>query len=416
MTQAQQRQYMATYLKNQGGWKLAQIKKLTDEELKVKFEYLMRSMERFVPMDTKKESRKRTGEELQTESSKKLKSDTREDVSVLKEKDKEKGLQRKPESAKSSTEEDVEAYMEERMYEPSSKEFPMSSIPQGPAPTKIVKWQIIKTRKRCAYQIIREDNTYVVYVNFQGLLNDLTRDDLKELYRLMMLKYGDSRPKEEFERVLWGDLKTMFDPPSEEDPIWKLPHQQHILNWRYFHSCSVHCLTVEAAHIYMLTEVKYPLPPRVCKAMLEKKLLGDRKDEIESCLYKMELRRDNRLWRYDTIEGLVRLQRSRSPVCWAEVRDVQLTGPEIIHETTEKIVQIRQRLQAVRDRQRNYANIRRKPLEYQIGDHVMLKVSPRKGVIRFGKRGKLNPDTLDLSKSLNGLAQWHINLSFLRAH
>ncbi|GJU13314.1 hypothetical protein Tco_1135710, partial [Tanacetum coccineum] len=53
-------------------------------------------------------------------------------------------------------------------------------------------------------------------------------------------------------------------------------------------------------------------------------------------------------------------------VCWAEVGDVQLTGPEIIHETTEKIVQIRQRLQAARDRQRSYANIRRKPLEFQI--------------------------------------------------
>ncbi|GJW84347.1 hypothetical protein Tco_0157492 [Tanacetum coccineum] len=305
MTQSQQRQYMATYLKNRGGWKLAQIKKLTNEQLKDKFEYLMRSMERFVPMDIEKESRKRTGVELQTESSKKLKSDTREDVFVPKEKDKEsvkreeefeikkpvliytkrkslarKGLQKKHGSAKSGTQEDVEAYMEERVDEPSSEEFPMGSIPQGPAPAKIVKWQIIKTGKRGAYQIIREDNTDVVYVNFQGLLNDLTRDDLKELYRLMMLKYGDNRPEEEFERVLWGDLKTMFDPPSEEDAIWKLPHQQQILNWRYFHSCSVHCLTVEAAHIYMLTEVKYPLPPRVCKAMLEKKLLGDRKDEV----------------------------------------------------------------------------------------------------------------------------------------
>ncbi|GKC57741.1 putative reverse transcriptase domain-containing protein, partial [Tanacetum coccineum] len=64
---------------------------------------------------------------------------------------------------------------------------------------------------------------------------------------------------------------------------------------------------------------------------------------------------------------------------------------EKIHETTEKIVQIRQRLQAARDRQRSYANVRRKPLEFQVGDHVMLKVSPRKCVIRFGKRGKLNP-------------------------
>ncbi|GKC02982.1 hypothetical protein Tco_0994592 [Tanacetum coccineum] len=227
--------------------------------------------------DTEKESRKRTSIELQTESSKKLKSDTKEDVSIPKEKDKE-SVNRK-EEFKIKKPEDVEAYMEERVDEPSSEEFLMGSIPQGPAPAKIVKWQIIKTGKRGAYQIIREDNTYVVYVNFQGLLNDLTRDDLKELYRLMMLKYGDNRPEEEFERVLWGDLKTMFDPPSEEDAIWKLPHQQQILNWRYFHSCSVHCLTVEAAHIYMLTEVKYPLPPRVCKAMLEKKLLGDRKDE-----------------------------------------------------------------------------------------------------------------------------------------
>ncbi|GJS54854.1 putative reverse transcriptase domain-containing protein [Tanacetum coccineum] len=73
-------------------------------------------------------------------------------------------------------------------------------------------------------------------------------------------------------------------------------------------------------------------------------------------------------------------RKCRSPVCWAEVGDSQLTGPEIIQETTEKIIQIRQRLQAARDRQRSYANVRRKPLEFQVGDRVMLKVSPRKGI------------------------------------
>ncbi|GJS72789.1 putative reverse transcriptase domain-containing protein [Tanacetum coccineum] len=78
-------------------------------------------------------------------------------------------------------------------------------------------------------------------------------------------------------------------------------------------------------------------------------------------------------------------RKCRSPVCWAEVGDSQLTGPKIIQETTEKIVQIRQRLQAARDRQRSYANVRRKPLEFQVGDRVMLKVSPRKGIFRFGK-------------------------------
>ncbi|GJS68574.1 putative reverse transcriptase domain-containing protein [Tanacetum coccineum] len=84
-------------------------------------------------------------------------------------------------------------------------------------------------------------------------------------------------------------------------------------------------------------------------------------------------------------------RKCRSPVCWAEVGEVQLTGPEIVHETTEKIVQIKQRIQAARDRQKSYADLKRKPMEFQIGDKVMLKVSPWKGVVRFGKRGKLNP-------------------------
>ncbi|GJY10023.1 putative reverse transcriptase domain-containing protein [Tanacetum coccineum] len=84
-------------------------------------------------------------------------------------------------------------------------------------------------------------------------------------------------------------------------------------------------------------------------------------------------------------------RKCRSPICWAEVGDSQLTGPEIIHETTEKIVQIKSRIQAARDRQKSYADVRRKPLEFQVGDKVMLKVSPWKGVIRFSKRGKLNP-------------------------
>ncbi|GKE31143.1 putative reverse transcriptase domain-containing protein, partial [Tanacetum coccineum] len=81
----------------------------------------------------------------------------------------------------------------------------------------------------------------------------------------------------------------------------------------------------------------------------------------------------------------------RSPVCWAEVGEAQLTGPDLIQETTEKIIQIKQRIQAARDRQKNYADLKRKPVEFQVGDRVMLKVSPWKGVVRFGKRGKLNP-------------------------
>ncbi|GJU49301.1 putative reverse transcriptase domain-containing protein [Tanacetum coccineum] len=108
-------------------------------------------------------------------------------------------------------------------------------------------------------------------------------------------------------------------------------------------------------------------------------------------------------WKWDniTMDFVTKLPRTsndhdtiwncRSPVCWAEVRDAQLTGPELIHETTEKIVQIKQRIQATHDRQKSYDDVRHQPLEFQVGDRVMLKVSHWKGVIYFGKRGKLNP-------------------------
>ncbi|GKD67768.1 hypothetical protein Tco_1321858, partial [Tanacetum coccineum] len=64
----------------------------------------------------------------------------------------------------------------------------------------------------------------------------------------------------------------------------------------------------------------------------------------------------------------------RSPICWAEVGDSQLTGPKIIHETTEKIVQIKSGIQAAPDRQKSYADVRRKPLKFQVGDKILAKV------------------------------------------
>ncbi|GJR65599.1 putative reverse transcriptase domain-containing protein [Tanacetum coccineum] len=83
-------------------------------------------------------------------------------------------------------------------------------------------------------------------------------------------------------------------------------------------------------------------------------------------------------------------RKCRSAVCWAEVGQVQLTDPEIVQETIEKVIQIKQRMQAARDRQKSYINLKRKPMEFQVGDRVMLKVLPWKGVVCFGKRGKLN--------------------------
>ncbi|GKE43007.1 putative reverse transcriptase domain-containing protein, partial [Tanacetum coccineum] len=76
-------------------------------------------------------------------------------------------------------------------------------------------------------------------------------------------------------------------------------------------------------------------------------------------------------------------RKCRSPVCWAEVGQVQLPGPEIVQETTEKVIQIKQRIQAARDQQKNYADLKRKLMEFQVGDRVMLKVLEKVGSIAY---------------------------------
>ncbi|GJZ35122.1 putative reverse transcriptase domain-containing protein [Tanacetum coccineum] len=82
-------------------------------------------------------------------------------------------------------------------------------------------------------------------------------------------------------------------------------------------------------------------------------------------------------------------RKCRSPIMWAEVREGQLIGPDLVQETTEKISQIKDRLKAAHDCQKSYADKRRKSLEFSVGDYVLLKVSPWKGVVHCGKKGKL---------------------------
>jgi hypothetical protein len=81
----------------------------------------------------------------------------------------------------------------------------------------------------------------------------------------------------------------------------------------------------------------------------------------------------------------------RSPICWNEVGEKQLLGPELVRDTTETVKIIRERLAVAQNRQKVYADNRRRELEFQVGDHVFLKVSPGRGIRRFGIKGKLSP-------------------------
>ncbi|GJS47328.1 hypothetical protein Tco_0597449 [Tanacetum coccineum] len=243
MTQAQQREYMSTFIKNQSSWKLSQLKKLSFEELKTEFEKLMKSIESFVPMET--EARvKRHGLQLEQETSKKQKIDI-EDASITKGKDevvkeeeaevpvKKTGKRRKQKArkginiAKTAQDEfnnEREAFVKDKVKDASSEsEIGVYAIPTATKPPTIVNWKIIsQSSQKAAYHIIRRDGSDKIYMSFGDILKDFSRDDLIELYRLVIKKYGANRPEEMYDRILWGDLKTMFDPPLSDDAIWSL--------------------------------------------------------------------------------------------------------------------------------------------------------------------------------------------------
>ena len=90
---------------------------------------------------------------------------------------------------------------------------------------------------------------------------------------------------------------------------------------------------------------------------------------------------------YETLYG----RPCRSPICWIEVGESSITSPNLIRDTSEKVSLIRQFLLTAQSRQKSYDDVRRQPLDFEDGDHVFLKVMPKRGVVRFGKRGKLLP-------------------------
>ncbi|GJZ98371.1 hypothetical protein Tco_0670824 [Tanacetum coccineum] len=104
----------------------------------------------------------------------------------------------------------------------SGTDIPIHPVGVAIKPPSIATYKIIKQGEKGVYQIVREDETDIVYINFGAMLKDITRDDLTELYRIVMNRYGMNRPEDEFEKILWEYLKNMFEPPLSTDPIWSL--------------------------------------------------------------------------------------------------------------------------------------------------------------------------------------------------
>ncbi|GJR16050.1 hypothetical protein Tco_0798702 [Tanacetum coccineum] len=248
MTQSLLRNYMMNYLKNQGTWKLTQLKKLSFEEVKEEFDKLVKQVESFVPMNIEatKTQLKRYGEELQTEISKKQRIDDKDEEKVTEVKEEKPVIRtgkRKKQKARKGINVDKSPQGDSETDEEESVEA-MNPTPLDTKSNIVANWKIFQQGERSIYQIIRANGADTVYMSFGAMLKDFTREDLIELYRLVMQKYGTNRPEDAYDRVLWSDLRTMFDPPLNEDAIWSLPLQQKIISWRYYDKCEVFQLTM----------------------------------------------------------------------------------------------------------------------------------------------------------------------------
>nr|GEV79443.1 reverse transcriptase domain-containing protein [Tanacetum cinerariifolium] len=103
--------------------------------------------------------------------------------------------------------------------------------------------------------------------------------DLEDLYKLVKAKYESTRLVEDLDLLLWGDLKSMFE-PHVEDEVWKMQQGYKVLNWKLYEPCGVHSLMMQSMKIYMLVEKKYPLTPPTLSMMLEKKLIVEYESEM----------------------------------------------------------------------------------------------------------------------------------------
>ncbi|GJX13042.1 ribonuclease H-like domain-containing protein [Tanacetum coccineum] len=108
----------------------------------------------------------------------------------------------------------------------------INHVPVAMKIPSIATYKIIKQGEKGVYQIVREDGTDVVYINFGAMLKDISRDDLTELYRIVMNRYGMDGPEDKLEKVFWKYLKNMFEEPLSTDPIWSELGHQRIINKR----------------------------------------------------------------------------------------------------------------------------------------------------------------------------------------
>ncbi|GJY85820.1 hypothetical protein Tco_0499846 [Tanacetum coccineum] len=240
---------MCTNLKNMTGWKPKDLKRKSFANIQELFDKAFKRVNTFGDFRTElvegtkmEESSKKA--EVMEESSKRAEI-AQESSSKL------EGDELEQENAKRQKVDDDQeaAKMKELMkIVPDKEEVAVDAIPLATKPPSIVDWKIVKEGKINYFQIIRADGS-------------------------------SKRLEEGFERVLWGNLKTMFE-HHVEDAVWRNLRENKVLVWKLFDSCIVHFVRFQNLHVFLLVDKRYPLTPAIITDMLNKKLQADHWNEM----------------------------------------------------------------------------------------------------------------------------------------
>ncbi|GJU94950.1 hypothetical protein Tco_1319706 [Tanacetum coccineum] len=266
-TRAQLRNNMVTYLKHMGKYTHNQMKSKSFEEIQKLYEREQKWINDFVPIDSevvkdsrkgkaegsrkKTVARKRTGEKLDDESVKRQK-----------------------------IEDDAEKEALRAYLDIISGDDEAVNVESLATKYPIVDWKThALSEDKMYYEIIRGDGSTKSYKIFTEMLDDFDRQDVLDLYRLVKERFETASPKG-YDRLLWGDLITVFE-PSEDDDIWKAQQDYTLISWRLFDSCGVHVLLMDTGiAIHMLIEKTYPLTQEMLSRMLSRRLEVDHECEM----------------------------------------------------------------------------------------------------------------------------------------
>ncbi|GJU55338.1 reverse transcriptase domain-containing protein [Tanacetum coccineum] len=179
------------------------------------------------------------------------------------------------------------------------------AIPLATKLPVIIDYKLHKEGMLVHYELIRADGSSKRYSSMIRMLQGIDREDLEALWRIVKAKYGDTRPEDEFERVLYGDLRVMFEPDIKSD-VWRMLQGYRVTTWKLIDSSGVHFVRFDNLHIFMLVERRYPLTPITITNMLNKKLQTDHQNEMCYQLLKLMIQKMNIKFRGGLL-GLKRL-------------------------------------------------------------------------------------------------------------